>query len=151
MTFAGFSLNQANSSRSITDDQFYDYVQAYEKDEIKCTLVASPDCGGSSGVPTHYDFSFSCTDSFEENYQEQIPYLKDLNLTDTIVHVSEKVGDYVNLKVYYRRSGYYVIAQLINGTWTELQASQEAPSRQIMESHQVPLEIYDGYYFPEAN
>jgi hypothetical protein len=151
MTTAGFSLNQANSSKSIADDQFYDYVQAYEKDNLKCTFVASPDCGGSLGEDTmHYDFSFTCTDSFEKNYREQLPFLKDLNIAKAIIHVSKRVGDYAMVNVNYRRTGHYVIAQLVNGIWVELSAGQDIPNCQIMEKYQVPQEIYGECYDEES-
>ncbi len=147
MTSSGFSLNQKNSSKSITDDQFYDYVQAYEKGDTKCTFTANPDCGGSSNeVSMHYNFTFTCTNSFDKNYQEQAPYLKGLKITNAVIHVEKKVGDYAFINVNNRRSGHYVIAQLINGAWTEISSGQDVPNCETMQEHQVPKEIYGDCY-----
>lgn len=143
----GFKINQQNSSKSIADEQFYDYIQAYEKNPLKCVFVANPDCGKLTGeAKMHYTFSFSCTDQFAKNYQEQAPYLKDLKIKDAIIHVEKRVGDFVKLNVNYRRSGYFTAAKLVNGKWQELYSGQDNPSCEIVNKYKIPKEILPDCY-----
>jgi len=137
----GFNPNSKNSSESIEDDQFYDYIQAYENNDIKCILKASPDCVRDSQAPMHYAYSFACTDNFTKNYQKQAPYLKDLNIDNAIIHIQNKTQNFVRLSVHRRRTGYYLIAKKVNGDWQKIISGQEAPSCKLVEKHQVPEKI----------
>lgn len=137
-----FKTNQKNSSNSIEDDRFYDYIQAYENGAAKCVFVANPDCGTSSEeTPMHYTFSFGCTKNLDGNYQQQAPYLKDLGINDAIIHVQKKIGDFVKLNVNFRRTGYYTIARLTSGKWNEIYSGQDIPSCEIVEKYKIPKEI----------
>lgn len=139
----GFSLNLKNSSVSLDDKQHYDYVQAYEKDTTKCIFRANPDCHTQvNKTPLYNDFTFSCTELFNQNYAIQAKYLKDLNLNNVIIQVSKQTGNFVKLDIHYRRTGHYMIAKKINGKWNEVFSGQGAPSCSIMEEFQVPQEIY---------
>jgi len=143
----GFNTNQRNSSETIEDTQFYDYIQAYENETIKCVFKANPDCSTSSNeVEMHYAFSFGCTESFDRNYQQQSPYLKDLGIDDAIIHVQKKIGDFVKLNVNFRRTGHYTIAKLISGKWNEIFSGQDIPSCEIVEKYEIPEEIVSDCY-----
>lgn len=138
----GYMINQKNSSKSTEDDQFYDYIQAYENGATKCVFVANPDCVTSDEeLEMHYSFSFGCTDAFDTNYQQQTPFLKDLGIKDAIIRVEQRTGDFVNLSVNDRRTGYYLIAQLINGKWQEIFSGQDVPSCKVVEKYKIPKEI----------
>lgn len=132
MSSSGFSMNKRNSSQSIADDRFYDYVQAYEKGDMKCTLTADPD---------EFAWSFVCTNSLAKNYQEQAPYLKDMNITGAVIRVKKKIGDYAKIDVHSRRMGGFIIAQRIDGVWTALFSGNDSPDCRKMREHQVPQEI----------
>jgi hypothetical protein len=143
----GFQTNQRNSSESIEDSQFYDYIQAYENETVKCVFEANPDCGTySKETQVHYTFSFGCTEAFDRNYQQQAPYLKDLGIDDAIIHVQKKIGDFVELDVNFRRSGHYTIAKLISGKWNEIFSGQDIPSCEIVEKYEIPKEIISDCY-----
>lgn len=143
----GFRFNEKNSSKSVDDDQFYDYVQAYEKESTKVVFTVNPDCRRNSNeTPMHYTFSFGFTEDFDNNYQLQSPYLKDLNIKEAIIHVQKKVGDFSYLSVHLRRTGYYTIAKLINGRWTELFSGQDIPSCEIVEKYSIPKDIVSDCY-----
>ncbi len=138
----GFKANQKNSSMSVEDDRFYDYIQAYENGAVKCVFVANPDCVTSDEeLEMHYSFSLGCTGAFDKNYQQQTPFLKDLGINDTIVRVQKRTGDFVNLSVNSRRTGYYIIAKLINGKWKEIFSGQDVPSCAVVEKYKIPKEI----------
>lgn len=138
----GFKTNQKNSSKSIEDDQFYDYIQAYENGAVKCVYVANPDCGtGSEETPMHYTFLFGCTKAFDGNYQQQAPYLKDLRINDAIIHVQKRIDDFVKLSINFRRTGHYTIARLIGSKWNEIYSGQDIPSCEIVKEYKIPKEI----------
>ena len=143
----GFKLNRRNSSKSIEDNQFYDYVRAYEKESVKATFTANPDCStGSSEKRMHHTFSFGFTDEFDKNYQEQSLYLKDLGISKAIIRVQKNVGDFVFLNVHLRRTVYYIIAKQIDSKWKELFSGQEIISCEIIKRYEIPKEIISNCY-----
>lgn len=149
----GYTSNTTNSSTSITDKQFYDYIQAYQKDEARCVFTASPDCGFSSKdkVERAYNnFSFACTNQFDENYEEQAVYLKDLGIKDAVVHVSHKSDTFVSLAVSYRRTGHQVIAKLVDGRWTKVHAGQDIPMCDVVNKYKIPKEFADNCWDEET-
>ena len=72
--------------------------------------------------------------------------LKDLGINNAIIRVGKRVDDFVYLNVNYRRTGYYVIAKLINGKWTELFSGQDSPSCEVVSKHKIPKDIYFNCY-----
>lgn len=140
----GFNTNQKNSSDSIEDSHFYDYIQAYENEAIKCVFEANPDCVNSA-----YAFSLGCTENFDRNYQQQSQYLKDLEIDNAIIRVKEEVGDFVKLNVNFRRTGYFTIAKLIDGKWNGIYSGQDWPGCEIVEKYEIPKEIISDCYSGE--
>ena len=123
--------------------QFYDYVQAYEKGISKCVFKANPYCVAFSETESFYNsFSFTCTESYDNNYIEQSQYLKDLDIKDAIISVSKKVDGHALINVNYRRTGHFVIAKLVDGKWVEVYSGQDYPRCDLMEENKVPEEIY---------
>lgn len=142
MTTQGFALNQKNSSVSIPNDIFYDYVRAYEKGDTKCVFLANPDCGTSSKLPVHYAFSFGCTNDVNKNYDAQAPYIKDLGITNSIIYSQKQSGDFMKFDINDRRSGYYTLAKLVNGKWTPVFSGQDLPPCSVTEKYQIPKELF---------
>ena len=143
----GFQINQKNLSNSIEDHRFYDYIRGYEKEATKCVFNADPDCSiDSLTMPAHYTFSFGCTEAFGKNYQQQAPYLKDLEINDASIRVQKRIGDFVELNVNSRRGGYVAFAKLINGKWREIYSGQDFPSCEIVEKYKIPKEIVPNCY-----
>lgn len=142
----GFSKNILNTSKSLTDDKFYDYVQAYEKDDLKCVLTASPDCSGVGDGKMWQTISFSCTQDFDKNYTTQAPILRDLKINDSIISISKQIENFAEIQVHYRRTGHYVIAAKENGIWKSLYSGQDIPNCSVMEQYNVPNEIYENCY-----
>lgn len=142
----GFQKNLRNSSKSLSDLTFYDYVQAYEKDSLKCTFTANPDCTGYDESSIWQTITFSCTSNYDENYKNQIPFLKDLGIKDAIVQVEKQMGNYAKLQVHYRRTGSYLIAAKQNGVWKELYRGQDTPKCLVMNQYSVPKDIYGSCY-----
>jgi hypothetical protein len=143
MQQAGFEVNELNSSDSLEDLQFVDYVRAYERDKTKAVLVVNSDCWsvGSADSPLYYSTSFSITDDFDVNYEAQSPYLIDLNLKDVVIHVSNVVENWALINVNYRRSGHYVIVEKVDGKWIERFGGQDIISCTLRNDLQIPIEL----------
>ncbi|EKD56729.1 MAG: hypothetical protein ACD_58C00112G0011 [uncultured bacterium] len=137
----GFTKNLINSSQSLEDNKFYDYVQAYEKGMVKVVFTANPDCSSYSSDPMSYSYSLGFTNSLSKNYQQQSQYLKDLNITDAIISINNRIGDFANLSVHYRRTGYATIAKLINNKWVEIHSGHEVPTCDLVSKYQIPKEV----------
>ncbi|MFA5932660.1 MAG: hypothetical protein WCV81_00170 [Microgenomates group bacterium] len=143
----GFTLNKTNSSISLDDDRFYDYIQAFEKDDIYCTLVGDPDCSGNTGSTNFYQtISVTCTNQFAKNYQDQIPYLSDLNIKDGVIHLATTYGDFVYIAQNFRRTGHYIIAKKENSKWVKLIEGQDVPSCETVNKERVPHQIMEECY-----
>jgi len=143
MQQAGFEINELNSSDSLEDLQFVDYVRAYERDKTKAALVVNADCWsvGSVDSPLYYSTSFSITDDFDVNYEAQSPYLIDLKLKDVVIHVSNVVDNWALINVNYRRTGHYVIAEKVDGKWIERFGGQDIISCTLRNDLKIPIEL----------
>ena len=144
----GFELNSDNSSESIVDDKFYDYVRAYEKENIKAVYVQSPDCWANDNEQMHLSSYFSITTKLAKNKSDQLPILQDLNIgPDAIVHLTNRVDDFAIISVNFRRTGHYIIAKYIDGHWQELFSGQEAPPCSLTKKWQIPESLADCYEY----
>lgn len=143
----GFNINKLNSSDSYADTKFYDYIEAFEKDNVKCTLVSNLDCeSASENHPMENTLTLVCTDQFDEHKSEQEPLLKSLNIKNSIIWVRESVDGFVNLAVYGRRTGYYIIAKETARGWDKIWAGQEPPPCNLVRQYQIPAKIEDSCY-----
>ena len=156
MASEGFTFDSSkNSSKSLTystnfnDSEHYDYIKAYFLGETKAVLSISPDCG--STLPTdnpemYYSASFGYTNDYQKNFDEQSPFLYDLDLKNVIVHVTQSEGDFRSLAVNYRRSGHATIVKRINGKWTELWSGQDLISCAIRDKFEIPISVAGDCY-----
>jgi len=144
-----------NSSKSLTystnfnDSEHYDYIKAYFRGDTKAVLSISPDC--MSTLPTdnpemYYSASFGFTNDYQKNFDEQSPFLYDLNLKDVIIHVQQAEGEFRSLAVNYRRTGHATIVKRIDGKWTELWSGQDLISCAVRDKNQIPLSIAGDCY-----
>jgi hypothetical protein len=158
----GFKVNSLNSSNSIEDNKYYDYIQAYEKDDIKCILELNGDI--ESYEPSRFGFSpenryyavnvyIKCVENnnFNEAYSQQSKFLKDLNLKNEVVDRINQIGNFARLSIHARRSGYYMIVKLINGKWIEVFAGQDFPPCDVLDKYKVPKEIESGCFDTYSN
>jgi len=150
MTSESFAIDQeTNSSKSLSDTEFYDYIKAYYRGSTKAVLSLSPDCGSTSQTDNpvmHYSASFGYTNDYQKNYDEQSPFLSDLNLKDVIIHVQKSEADYRLLAVNYRRSGHATIVKLVDEKWTELWSGQDLISCSIRDKQKIPLSMAPDCY-----
>jgi hypothetical protein len=145
MAANGFKVDAAmNSSMNIYETNFYDYVKAYYRDETKAVLSISPDCGSSSQETDpvmYYSASFGYTTDYQKNYDAQSPFLHDLELKDSIVHIQESEGAFRVLSVNGRRTGYAMIVKNVDEKWTQLWAGQDVISCAVRDDNQIPLSL----------
>jgi hypothetical protein len=156
MVSEGFTFDKSsNSSKSLTystnfnESEHYDYIKAYFRGETKAVLSISPDCGSS--LPTdnpemYYSASFGYTNDYQKNYDEQSPFLYDLDLKNAIVHVTQSEGEFRSLAVNYRRSGHATIVKRIDGKWTELWSGQDLISCTIRDKFEIPISVAGDCY-----
>lgn len=137
----GFTPNMKNTSK--TEKEFYDYILAFQKNETRCILKVNMDNG---------NYSVSCSDRFKEAYNEQIPYLKGLNLKDGVIYgIGETIDSFVKVDIAYRRTGHFKILKKGSNKMEVIFSGQESPPCLLMKDKQVPKEIYrtclsvDGY------
>ena len=116
----GWAFNQQNSSKSISSGEFYDYVQAYTKDDWKCLIVTDGDLSGNSTDGWIRDIRVSCFDDLEykKDYQEQQPILSDLNLRDEAISVGQIINNFMLISERGRRAGGLRVIKKENGKWT---------------------------------
>jgi len=139
-TERGFVLNKNNSSTSTSDRHFYDYVQAYTKENDLCTVVVNADCVGKKMAHT---LSVSCGNTFAEAQAEQLPFLKALELkdTNTIVRVRKQSGAFFQLGVGWLRGGMSAVLKKEGETYRVILMRQEAPYCSLIEKEQIPYEV----------
>ncbi|MFH1462132.1 MAG: hypothetical protein ABIG08_00290 [bacterium] len=132
-----FALNAANTSESEENNDFYDYVVAFQKGGTRCTLTTDGDFG---------KYSVACSNRFQEAYEEQTPYLKVLDNREVIVSVKERIGDFVWLSVHLRRTGYLALMKDRGGEIKLIFTGQEEPPCDLMIENKVPKEVYGACY-----
>lgn len=148
-TDRGFILNKNNSSARTDDQKFYDYVQAYEKDNYLCTVTISaeassyPGSGKNGKAEMGYLLFVSCTDKLAEAEVEQIPFLDALNLKnkEEVAQLINSEGDYFHVETHFRRAGSAVILKKENGNYRVLLISQEAPRCSLVNKEKIPLSV----------
>ncbi|MFQ5662162.1 MAG: hypothetical protein ACE5F2_02845, partial [Candidatus Paceibacteria bacterium] len=133
----GFMLDITNSSVDTLDDQFYDYIQAYKKDDELCSVVVNPDCSsyqGSNGETAH-QLKVSCGNTFSEARVEQIPFLETLELRNknSIVRIKNQSGQFFEVGVGSVRGGSTAILKKENDNYRILFIGQESPSCSLID------------------
>ena len=150
MSSESFAIDkETNSSKSLSDTKFYDYIKAYYRGSTKAVLSISPDCGSTStddNPVMYYSASFGYTNDYQKNYDVQSQFLRDLNLKDVIVHVEKVDGDFRLLAVNYRRSGHATIAKLVDGKWHELWSGQDLITCAERDSKKIPKSMAPDCY-----
>jgi len=137
-----FAFNATNTSMPETENDFYDYIVAFQRDETRCTLKTDGDSG---------QYTIACSNRFQEAYEEQIPYLRALDNRNVIVSVRERIGDFVWLSVHLRRTGYVALIKDSGGKMEVIFTGQEEPSCDLMLENQVPKEVYGACYDASGN
>jgi len=144
---SGFSLNERNTSASYTDDAFYDYIEAYETGDVKCTLISNPDCGSTNNNPLAETLSITCTDQYYASEYVQEPLLQSLNIdSDQTVDITKESGDFALINVYDRRTGYYIIAKKDGNTWKKVYEGQDLPDCSLVNEYKIPADITSTCY-----
>ncbi|MFC1623494.1 hypothetical protein ACFL05_00010 [Patescibacteria group bacterium] len=131
-----FVLDLENSSSDFSDRSFYDYIQSYKKDSSLCVVKVNPDNIG------YYQLNFSCGDSLDEAYEEQIPFLEALGLKDknTVIRLKNQEGNYYEVGFSGVRGGLDAVLKKENNSYRVLYIGQEAPDCSLIEKENIPNE-----------
>lgn len=143
----GFEKNGDNSSKDEYDDTFFDYILAYQKDDIVCTWSLSPDVYVEDGANVLWS-ELICSDQLKKNYKEQKPLHDDLGLKDANVTISidKELDDFFYFNVHPRRTGYYIIARKINGKFIKIHEGQDNMQCSKVREFNIPPYIYGECY-----
>lgn len=148
----GYSQNHNNSSQSVSDDTFYDYIKGFENDNEKCLLSINPDESyyqdENKQMVADPNIVISCSNlsSFDANYMKQIPYLKAMNDRKAVIYVQEETDTAAIANVNWRRTGSFALFSKKNGYWKMIYRGQGQPSCQILEEYDFPEEIHDSCF-----
>ena len=144
----GFILDVKNFSKNILDKSFYDYIQAYRKGNELCVVKVNPDNTSylSGDYDTAYSLSVSCGNTFDEAYNEQLPFIKAIkdfkpeykNLT---VRLYEHSGNFFKVGVGGFRGGSSAVLKKEGEKYRVLYISQEDPYCELIENENIPAEV----------
>lgn len=140
----GFKINVKNSSKSIEDEEFYDYVQAFELNDIKCVATSSPDVSKGMNEPQFYSiFEFSCFDNaqLQKEYLFQSPFLKTLGYKESVIYDVQINGDKASMGVRGRRSGGRAFMYKDSEGWELITAGNGYPTCEEQEKKSIPEEF----------
>lgn len=147
----GFSKSIRNSSKSVSDDSFYDYILGYQKDDERCLLTVNPDesyyKGENGEMIASPNIVLDCSrGEFQQSYDEQIPFLKAMNDRTAVVRI-EKMSDVAAyVLVNWRRTGSFALFSKVNGYWEMIYRGQDQPSCSTLQKYSFPAEIYSDCY-----
>lgn len=141
----GWVINSRNSSKSISSGEFYDYIQAYTKDNWRCTVVIDGDISGNSKDGWIRDIQVSCFDSieFQKDYQDQEPILSDLGLNNEAIGVGNIIDNFMLISERGRRAGGLRVIKKENGKWVTITMGAPPPCSAIQKFN-IPKGILDG-------
>jgi hypothetical protein len=154
MTSQGFQKNTKNSSFSLTDTKYVDYVQAYEKSKTKCTVSVDPGTsglGGSTDSALYFSISVGCTDDFDTSYAEQVPFLKALNERESVLSRIMVKDNFATMALNFRRTGAAVFMYKSGGEWRKAAIGQSVPLCDELTKANVPQEFWVDCYEAGGN
>jgi hypothetical protein len=138
----GWVLNSKNSSKSISSGEFYDYIQAYTKNDWKCIVVTNKDSSGNTKDGWIIDIRVSCFDSFEKDYQEQKPILSDLNLRSETIGLGKIIDNFMLIGERGRRAGGIRVIKKENEKWVTVVLGAPPPCSAI-QTFNIPKGILE--------
>lgn len=147
LTKNGFTKNALNSSDSLADGKFYDYIAAYEKSPTICTLSLNGDVSGTEKNLSK-EMVFTCSDQFQKYYDEQVPFLNAFYKTNKSSFTGEyavtdikKIGEFAVVNLGARRTGFYSIFKKVNNEYQSVFSGQEAPTCKIVDQYKIPKTV----------
>ncbi|MCX6733288.1 MAG: hypothetical protein NTX63_00575 [Candidatus Peregrinibacteria bacterium] len=147
----GFTKNLKNSSKSLSNTSFYDYIVAYEKGSTICTFTQNRDYYNPKDDESKWltSLTFACSDDLKASYDAQLPYLqvfeKVLREPFTgeyaVTDIGKPYGDFTIVNFGGRRGGFYSIFKKSGATYKILYSGQEDPSCKIVDLNKIPKQI----------
>ena len=142
----GFIKNEKNSSIDENDERLYDYISAYQKNDIICTFIVRSEIHSDEKNHSKYIWSqLIFSNELEEYYNKQKQILDDLNLKNkpVVISIKRQMDNFYYINVNYRRTGHYIIAQKINGKFEEIVGGQDYIPCTTAEEFNIPEYIYE--------
>ena len=144
-----YVLNKRNSSENEFDTQFYDYIQAYEKNDEVCVINVNSEYGSygckNAGLDSGmcYKMSVSCSKDFVVTQSLQRPFLEALELQnkETVIRVISKEEPFYQLAISGRRAGSAGVLKKEGDVYRVLFIGQEAPPCDIIDKESIPSSV----------
>lgn len=131
----GYVFDIKNSSKNFSDHNFYDYIQSYKKGGDMCVIIVNPD---------NYQFNFSCSNSLDQKYTEQITFLEALELKgkNATIKIKNQKDNYYEVGIGYARTGQTaILKKSAQNEYRVLYIGQEAPSCKLINKENIPDEV----------
>jgi hypothetical protein len=150
---AGFIKSKQNSSRSVDDDSFFDYVLGFQNADEKCAITVNPDEGfylGKNGqmIPEpNITIACATNDAFQQAYAEQIELLKAVGNRKQIIHIQKITDTAAKVGVNSRRSGAMALLSKQSGHWEVIASGQggfeDITTCEVMREYAFPKAVFD--------
>lgn len=149
----GWIKNESNSMTAINQENYLPYTQAYENDEFIALYLADYNCTANSQAEIHnnqthneFEFVYAKKSELEKNYQEQISFLRDLQIEDAAITQIKREGDWARLEASNYYVGWQIVAKLVDGHWAEILATGDLAECQTLTANQIPATIMGVCY-----
>jgi hypothetical protein len=156
----GFQKNQKNAYENVNNESFYqqdyDYVLAYEKKPIVCTITLIGFNEVGAEWSEYRRIIFACSDKLNKYYDAEIPFLTALQEVKKspggsrdgaiVSGIRKQKGDFVMVNWGAGHSGFSSVLKKIDGKYKEIFAGQEDPHCNVVVDNKIPMEIFDECY-----
>lgn len=154
---AGWVKNDLNTSLAIDHENYSPFTQAYENDRYIALYRANFDCVVNSQwelennfAHNEFQFIYAQKTDLAASYQEQIAFLRDLELTNVIITQIKREGDWARLTVADDHISWEVVARMINDQWTAVLTAYDLADCQTLIEQQIPVSIMGVCYDEET-
>ena len=143
----GFKINTRNSSKNKDDNQFYDYIQAYESGQFIC-LAESPIIEEMGNWFHFYCFT---SDQVKAARERQLPFIKILQSKNSIIYDLEIIDNYAKGNHHARRVGSTAYFYKNNNQWELLWDYQDLPMCTEFSEKNIPTKYWTDCYDQQMN
>ncbi len=152
----GYTKNLNNALAPQEDTEWLDYVVAFEKENIKCTVTTYNGTlildYGTANEREVIASEIACEDDFSKARTEQLLYLNGLGFGEeqntTGITIEKGSGDFFYIGVVGRSSvsGYGVIGKWEGDELIKIYEGQDVPPCVTVQEYNVPREVYGECY-----
>lgn len=145
----GFTFSKLNSSTSTARfSPFYDYIQAYEKGDDRCSVVVNSEDMSylGSGTKMGYTLTVTCSNNLAYAEMEQRPILDVLGYRNSgmMVNILRQKDDFFEINIRAWRGGMIAILKREKTGYRVLIKTQAYPPCELIDREKIPVEVLVG-------